>query len=51
MHSLIDHIIVNEGDNIKDRTLKNITLKFEPQTIEALSSHDFFEATYDTVRL
>ncbi|WP_431808737.1 recombinase family protein [Lysinibacillus sphaericus] len=49
LHSLIDHITIHEGDNIKDRTLKHITLKFEPQAIEALSSNDFFEATYDTV--
>lgn len=47
LQSLIENITVKEGNNPSERTIKDITLIFEPQEIEALSIKNSFEATYD----
>lgn len=49
LHSLIDKIAVNEGETTTERTINKITLIFEPQEVEALSTEKVFVPTYGTV--
>ena len=53
LRSIIEEIYINDSDNIKNRTIKQIKYYFEPQEIPKLVAHKKqknFATTYDTVR-